>query len=109
MRLKVILAIASAAAALSAVTSASAFDRPDRRDRPYSQAYADYLDDRYAYRYRPNGYYPYYNSNYWGAPRIKRYAGDLPPYFESWGAPRRKYRHVEWHRQHYGGHPRGDW
>lgn len=65
--------------------------------------------DPYEYRYEPRGYYPYYNSNYWGPPRIKRFRGHVPPYYAAWGAPRRGYNHVEWHVRHYGGHRRGDW
>ena len=65
--------------------------------------------DPYGYSYTPRGYYPYYNSHYWGAPRIKRFRGVLPPYYAAWGAPRRHYRHVKLHRRHYGAHRRGDW
>ncbi len=65
--------------------------------------------DPYAYRYSPRGYYPYYNSGYWGPPRKKRFRGELPPYFAAWGAPDRYYRHVEWHNRHYGGHRHHHW
>ncbi|HPG88406.1 MAG TPA: hypothetical protein PLD46_02050 [Hyphomicrobium sp.] len=104
--------------------SATHWDRSDRAARwghvhkvrhtvyrpRYHHVYVNYdYADPYAYRYTPRGYYPYYNSNYWGAPRIKRFRGHLPPYYGAWGAPRRDYHHVEWHKRHYGGHRRGDW
>lgn len=109
MRSKIFLMLAAATVSLATALPASAFDRPDRRDRPFDPAYAEYLEHRYAYRYEPRGYYPYYNSGYFGPPRIQRYRGELPPYFASWGANRRDYRHVEWHRANYGGHRRGNW
>ena len=65
--------------------------------------------DPYAYRWEPRGYYPYYNSGYWGPARVKRFRGHLPKYYASWGAVKRGYHHVEWHRRHYGGHRRGNW
>ena len=66
--------------------------------------------DPYAYRTEPRGYYPYYNSNYWRpAHTVRRNRHHLPPYYAAWGAPKRGYRHVEWHRRHHGGHRRGDW
>lgn len=68
--------------------------------------------DPYAYDYAPRGYYPYYNSGQWRPAREMRrgrphYA--LPPYFKAWGYPNRKYRHVEWHLKHYGGHRHHRW
>jgi hypothetical protein len=65
--------------------------------------------DPYAYRYVPRGYYPYYNSNYWRPAYVNRPHYRLPKYYPAWGAPVRGYRHVEWHRRHYGGHRRGNW
>lgn len=65
--------------------------------------------DPYAYSHTPRGYYPYYNSGYWGPPRVKRFRGELPPYFAAWGAPDRHYRHVEWHDRHYGRHRHHHW
>lgn len=130
MRLKSLLAIAVAMASLGLIATsepASAFgwDRPDQtaywRDRGrvvrhwdhhprYRHVYDGYaVADPYAYRYIPRGYYPYYNSHYWRKVRIKRFRGHRPPYYKAWGSPRRGYRHVEWHRRHYGGHRRGNW
>lgn len=112
MRLMKALAFAVAVASFGMMATpdkASAFgwDRPDQR--PY-YGYSGGRPDPYAYRYVPRGYYPYYNSTYWGSPRIKRRrAGALPPYYKAWGSPKRRYYHVEWHRRHYGGHRRGDW
>ena len=66
--------------------------------------------DPYTYHYRARGYYPYYNSGYWRpATKVRRSRLRLPPYYAAWGAKRRGYRHVEWHRRHHGGHRRGDW
>jgi hypothetical protein len=42
-------------------------------------------------------------------PRVRRYKGDLPPYYQAWGANKRYYHHGEWHYRMYGGHRRGDW
>ncbi len=129
MRLKSLLAIALAIVSLGAVAapqSASAFHWK-RADQPagwgttrsvrhwvyrprYQHSYLTHDDpSRYQYHYSPRGYYPYYNSHYWGARRIQRFKGHLPPYYAAWGSPLRKYRHVEWHNRHYGGHRRGDW
>lgn len=129
MRLKSLLALAAAVAMLGMVAapqSASAFgwDRPDQpagwgRERTvrhwvyyprYRHVYLTHpATDPYAYRYIPRGYYPYYNAHYWRKARIKRFRGHQPPYYKAWGSPRRGYRHVEWHRRHYGGHRRGNW
>ena len=124
MRMKRLMGIAAACSAFFAMGQpAGAFEWFDRPDQPagwerlrvirhwiYRPRYEnEYHVDRYAYFYDPRGYYPYYNSAYWGRPRIKRFNGQLPPYYASWGANRRGYRHVEWHRAHYGGHRRGDW
>jgi hypothetical protein len=111
MRLKSLMAFAAFAAAAVAVGSpASAFDlwnKPDLREREYRRD--DALEQYYSYYYSPRGYYPYYNSGEWGGRIIDRYKGPLPPYYGAWGAPNRRYYHVEWHRRHYGGHRRGDW
>ncbi len=99
-----------AAAAVFAGQPASAFDlfnEPDLRVRPYHRD--DALERYYSYYYSPRGYYPYYNSGEWGGPIIRRHKEPLPPYYGAWGAPNRRYYHVEWHRRHYGGHRRGDW
>ncbi|MBY0560438.1 hypothetical protein [Hyphomicrobium sp.] len=110
MRVKSLTALAALVAA-SAVPSgevaAWGLDRPDLRPRVYRPDPA--LENYYSYYYDPRGYYPYYNSGEWGRPIISRYKGPLPPYYASWGAPNRRYYHVEWHRRHYGGHRRGDW
>lgn len=135
MRLKSLLAVVAAAISLGAAAPhrASAFDQLhwdalwDRPDQPsgwgrmrtirhwvyrprYTHVYLTHPStDEYAYSYTPRGYYPYHNSGYWGRPHVKRFAGPLPPYYQSWGSNKAGYRHVQWHRAHYGGHRRGDW
>jgi hypothetical protein len=111
MRFRSILALAAIAIAMAmAGRPASAFDlfnSPDLRYREYHRN--DALERYYSYYYSPRGYYPYYNSGEWGGRTIRRFKGPLPPYYAAWGAPNRRYYHVEWHRRHYGGHRRGDW
>jgi hypothetical protein len=110
MRSKSLLALAAIAAASlvpSGGASAWGLDRPDLRPHVYRPN--DALEQYYSYYYDPRGWYPYYNSGEWGGRIINRYKGPLPPYYASWGAPNRRYYHVEWHRRHYGGHRRGDW
>ena len=129
MRLKSLLALAVTVASLgvsAAPQSAAAFfwDCPDQPAgwgrlqtvrhwvyRPhYNHVYLTHADtDPYAYRYSPRGYYPYYNSGYWGAPHIKRYSGALPAYYPAWGSNRASYHHVEWHNRHHSGHWIGHW
>ena len=109
MRLKILMALVAALAAGDATlstASATGLDRPDLR--PYSY-HRQYGPDPYAYFYEPRGWYPYYNSGEWGPRYVKRFKGVLPPYYAAWGATRRNYHHVAWHRLHYGGHRRGDW
>lgn len=109
MRCKSLIALAAVSAALvGANQSAFAFGlrEPDLRDHP---PYEHKRPDPYAYFYDPRGWYPYYNSNEWGPRKISRFNGELPPYYGAWGANKDDYYHVEWHRQHYGGHRRGDW
>lgn len=128
MRIKTLLSALAVALtfAVAAPQSADAFHWK-RHDRPQGWGHARtvrhwvyypryrhvYVGHRYtdphAYRYAPRGYYPYYNSRYWGRPRIKRHRAKLPPYYRSWGAPRRRYRHVDWHYYRYGGHRKGHW
>jgi hypothetical protein len=110
MSSKSLMALAAiAAAALVASGPAGAFDldRPDLRYHEYQPD--DALERYYYYSYEPRGYYPYYNSGEWGPRYIRRFKGALPPYYAAWGSTNRRYHHVEWHRQHYGGHRRGDW
>ena len=67
--------------------------------------------DRYAYRYQPRGYYPYYNSGYW-VPRHrlrKRRYYQRPPYYQAWGDNRRYYRNRQWHRRNHGRIRHGHW
>lgn len=127
MRLRDILVLAVFAgmsALLVPGPSAQAFtDRPDNHDHVRQHSGWDHMarlhcrrypegcrhGDPYGYSYVYRGYYPYYNSGYWGPPRIKRFRGHVPPYYASWGATRRGYHHVKWHRRHHGGHRRGDW
>lgn len=128
MRIKSILAalVAALSFVVAAPQSADAFHWK-RSDRPagwghartvrhwvyyprYRHVYYGHpYTDPHAYRYAPRGYYPYYNSHYWGPPRIKRHRAHMPPYYRSWGAPRRHYRHVDWHNRRYGGHRRHHW
>ncbi|MBA2127413.1 hypothetical protein DLM45_14455 [Hyphomicrobium methylovorum] len=113
MRTPSLIALAATAAALLSVSQpVSAFDalhRPDLRYRQFDPDKAADLERYYGYYYSPRGWYPYYNSGEWGPRQVRRYRGHLPPYYASWGSPKRNYRHVEWHRRHYGGHRRGDW
>jgi len=128
MRLKHLLmaVIATLTFGLAAEGPAAAFlDRPDQpanwdriptvRHWVYHPRYRHiYLHssatDPYEYQYIPRGYYPYYNTAYWRTHyRVHRAHNVLPPYYKAWGAERRNYHHVEWHRMHYGGHWRGDW
>lgn len=129
MRFKALLAVLLACVPLAMIApqKASAFDSWHRHDRPagwghtrkvrhwvyYPRYHHVYLkdgrDDPYHYRYQPRGYYPYYNSRYWGRPRIRRHRAYVPPYYASWGAPRWRYRHGEWHRRHHGRHRHGHW
>lgn len=110
MRVSARLAAAAVVCAplLFAANAAVAADfGPPREHYEEGAVYEEH--DPYAYVYEPRGYYPYYNSGYWGPPRIKRFHGQRPPYFASWGAPDRNYYHREWHERHYGGHRRGNW
>lgn len=100
-------AIAAAAGLMCGPASAFDLDRPDLRYHEYHRD--DALERYYSYDYEPRGYYPYYNSGEWGGRIIQRFKGPLPPYYAAWGAPNRRYYHVEWHNRHYGGHRRGDW
>ena len=128
MRLKCLLALAAGviAVGIAAPQPASAFffDRPDQpagwdQTRTvrhwvyyprYNHTYLTHPEtDPHAYQYSPRGYYPYYNSGYWGPATVHRQNNKLPPYYAAWGAPKRNYHHVEWHYRHHGGHRRGDW
>ncbi len=114
MRLKNFLGFAVAIASFGIVAapqsaSAADFGRSERHARYRNVVVEDTYVDPYAYSYSPRGYYPYYNSNYWGPPRIRRIRYQLPPYYAAWGAPRRGYNHYEWHMRHYGRHRRGHW
>lgn len=68
--------------------------------------------DRYAYRYEPRGYYPYYNSGYW-RPRhlVQKRNRHLkqPPYYKGWGDNRRHYKHRQWHKENHGRIRLGHW
>lgn len=71
--------------------------------------------DRYAYRYEPRGYYPYYNSGYWRPAaemrqrRATRYQYAPVPYYPAWGYPQRGYQHRDWHARHNGRIRRHHW
>lgn len=131
MRIKGLLALAAAAVALVVATpeAAQAFDH-DRANPPagwvgvrnvrhwvYYPRYQHYYlangtTDPYAYRYQPNGYYPYYNSGYW-KPRncvpLKRAHFAAPKYHQAWGANKKRYNHVKWHDKHHGEHRHHQW
>ena len=109
--LAVAVAIGSMGVVLASQPAAAFGDRPDGRHVAYYPRHARVyvVEDPYAYRYIPRGYYPYYNGHYWRQVRIKRFRAHLPPYYPAWAAPKRGYRHVEWHEDHHGGHRRGDW
>lgn len=74
--------------------------------------------DRYAYEYRPRGYYPYYNSAYYAPARYVRERAHMhyyhwidvkPPYFKSWGHPRKRWNQRAWHAHHHGYIRRHHW
>jgi hypothetical protein len=70
------------------------------------------VEDRYAYRYEPRGYYPYYNSGYWKPARMMRKARPhyrLPKYHAAWGHTKCEYRHGMWHNKHHGRHRHHHW
>lgn len=105
MRLKAILAglvVAVAATQTAAV--------PAEAGGLLARSHAD-VEDRYAYRYEPRGYYPYYNSGYWRPAHEVRRRRVLvqPPYYQAWGDNRRDYHHRSWHKQHHGRHRLGHW
>jgi len=119
MRLTMTLLGVAAAAALCAapVQQAAADGMKDRskasvarKGEHHRHQYA-FDADPYAYRYSPRGYYPYYNSGYWSPARYVRerahmhyyhWIEERPPYFQSWGHPRKDWRHREWHSEHHG-------
>jgi hypothetical protein len=85
-----------------------------RYHRDYSRHRVPYYAaDPYAYRYRPVGYYPYYNSRYWVPTPVLRYRqaccrpyAALPSYYRAWGYPYDVYpnsyvvrRGVYWHHR----------
>ena len=74
--------------------------------------------DPYAYRYSPRGYYPYDNSAYWSPARLIRERNHAhyyewidvrPPYFKSWGHPRKDWNQRRWHAEHHGYIRRHHW
>jgi hypothetical protein len=86
--------------------------------RKYHAHKYEFEPDRYAYRFSPRGYYPYYNSGYWSPARYVRERSHQhyyhwievrPPYFSSWGAPRKYWNHREWHAKHHGRIRRHHW
>lgn len=119
-----LVALASAFFAIAETASAADWGRPDVprgfghtrtvRHWVYYPRYRNvyfshYATDPYYYQYTPRGYYPYYNSGYWGAPRIHRFRGHLPPYYAAWGSHRKGYHHRAWHWKHHGHIRRGHW
>jgi hypothetical protein len=74
--------------------------------------------DPYVYRYSPRGYYPYYNSGHWAPARYVRerahmhyyhWIEERPPYFQSWGHPRKEWHNRAWHAEHHGYIRRHHW
>ncbi|MDZ4843806.1 MAG: hypothetical protein SH859_16905 [Hyphomicrobium aestuarii] len=68
--------------------------------------------DPYAYRYVPNGYYPYYNSGYWRSRHLvgsNRAHFKHPVYYKAWGATPKRYKHYRWHEKHHGRHDHAHW
>ena len=75
--------------------------------RGWAEAYSPYYHrhyrsdweyDRHAYRYSPRRYYPYYNAGYWRPTyelRMRqaccRPVAMLPPYYQAWGYPTKRY------------------
>lgn len=83
----------------------------------YAPKYA-FKPDPYAYEYRPRGYYPYYNSAYWAPAGYVRERSRAhyyewitvrPPYFKSWGHPRKHWDQRGWHARHHGYIRRHHW
>ena len=108
MRFKKLSALATAVMALglAAPMPAEASER-----RIFHRYTIESHIDPYAYRYEPNGYYPYYNSRYWRSRHlVKRRRGfRAPRYYKAWGAKKRGYKHRKWHNKHHGGHRHWDW
>ena len=78
----------------------------------------EFEPDRYAYRYSPRGYYPYYNSAYWSPARYVRERAHMhhyhwievrPPYFKAWGHPVKHWDQYGWHAKHHGRIRRHHW
>jgi hypothetical protein len=78
-----------------------------------------YKEDPYAWSYSPRGYYPYYNSGYWGPASYMKWRNRVhlnvwitqPPYYryyKAWGYPR-PWNNREWHREHDGFTHRWHW
>lgn len=89
-----------AASATSAATASAADLKPTHVSGHAPRAHATgYVwgtfpggPDPYEYRYRPSGYYPYYNSDYWRTRADMRYRTHGRPnllgeYWSSWGYP----------------------
>lgn len=125
MRMKSLLLALTALVGFSAapVQPVAADGMKDRkatvtRKHTYHRPAYEFAPDRYAYRYEPRGYYPYYNAGYWAPADYIRarnrahyydWIDIRPPYFESWGSPRRDYHHREWHDAHHGRIRRHRW
>jgi hypothetical protein len=105
------------------VQQAAADGLKDRRKASVVRKVAHYRHstfdvDPYAYRYSPRGYYPYYNSAYWSPARYVRernraryyhWIEARPPYFKSWGHPRKDWHQRRWHAEHHGYIRRHHW
>jgi hypothetical protein len=113
-----LLGLVAVAGFSTAPTQQAAADgMKDRRKASAARKYAHHQHrysfdaDPYAYRYSPRGYYPYYNSAYWSPARYVRERNHMhyyhwietrPPYFQSWGHPRKNWDQRRWHAEHHG-------
>lgn len=130
MRLKTLLAAALALVGLALAVPASADgikEKPDGYGKVrhikhhvyYPRYVHHYKVDPYAWRYSPRGYYPYYNSGYWGSASYIKWRNRehlnvwnrQPPYYryyKAWGYPR-DWNNRAWHAEHHGRHHRWHW
>lgn len=131
MRLKTVSAAAIALAGLifAPMTPAIADgmkEKPVHRAKPHHAKphhhahYGHYYKvDPFAWHYSPRGYYPYYNSGYWGPASYIKWRNrehlnvwnQQPPYFryyKAWGYPR-DWDNREWHYREHGRHRPWHW
>ena len=131
MRLKAFLAAALALVGLAFVSPASADGMKEKpagwgkthhiKHHVYYPRYVHhYKVDPYAWYYSPRGYYPYYNSGYWGSAHYIKWRNrehlnvwtqqhPRYKYYKAWGYPKPHWNHREWHHAHHGRHHRWHW